>query len=117
MTAKTFELRDRSTYIAVLAVKLTPTNEADRYLLGRSGYGTTPERQSEYILMMGLAGGEDKCTCDPHDWTRNGTRTRFLCHQHIIENWDNLESGAVIDVEFLLGESAAPKESERTAQF
>jgi hypothetical protein len=34
-------------------------------------------------------------------------------HRHIASNWDDLASGAVIDCEYLRGESDAPKISER----
>jgi hypothetical protein len=33
-------------------------------------------------------------------------------HAHILQNWHSLTSGDVIDVEFILGESKQPKESE-----
>lgn len=111
MICKTFELRDRSTFVPVIAIKLQPTNEADRYLLARSGYGQTPEKQSAYVLMGGLNGGEDKLVCDPNHW--GGNRTRVICHAYISENFDGLESGDVIDAEFIVGLSLKPKISER----
>lgn len=110
MEVKLFELRDSATFVPVLCVKLTPGIESERYLLGRSGYGSAPSDQSKFVLMTGLAGGSDRMTCDPYDWGDN--RTRQIAHNHIIENWDSLQSGQVIDVEFLLGERTEPKQSE-----
>lgn len=109
MVTKTFELRDRATFVPVLAVKLSPGSVADQYLLRRAGYGT----DDDYILMMGLDGGCDKATSDPYDWGSN--RTRLICHDFIIKHWDELESGQVLDAEFIAGETDKPKVSERFA--
>lgn len=111
MITKTFEVRDRATFIPVLAIRLRPTDEADRYLIARAGYGTRPERQAEYILVVRIAGGEGRATCDPYDWG-NGSRTLQVAHDHIAKNFDGLPNGAVVDVEYILGETAAPKVSE-----
>jgi len=109
MQAKTFEVRDRMTFIPALAVKLDPACERDRYLLARAGYGLSPFEQAEYVLLVKVSGDEPKTQHDPHSW---GDRTMRAAHQHIIENWSLLESGAVVDVEFILGEKQAPTESE-----
>ena len=111
MICKTFELRDAGTFVPVLAIKLEPGCEEDRYLLGRSGFGSNTTTQSKYVLMCALAGGEGRITYDHHGWGAN--RTRIVAHKHIIENFDSLKSGEVIDVEFLLGERPIKKPSER----
>jgi hypothetical protein len=36
-----------------------------------------------------------------------------LAHQHIEQNWDLLNDGDVVDVEYILGETSEPKRSER----
>lgn len=113
MIAKTFEVRDRSTFIPMLAVKLNPACEADRYLLARAGFGTTPERQREYIFLCRIDGGGGKGTCDPQDWGGN-PRTVPMAHGYLLAHFDDLESGAVIDVEFILKETPKAKKSERT---
>lgn len=107
MKTKLFELRDRSTFVPVVAVQLDFTNEAERYLLRRTGYNSAVQ----YVLMAGLDGGLNEISCDPFDWGQN--RTRHFAHKYIIENFDKLESGQVIDVEFILGETKEPKKSER----
>jgi hypothetical protein len=111
MTTKTIEIRDRGTFIPALAIRLDPGSEADRYLLGRAGYGTSPETQKKYVTLMRINGGNGEAHCDPHDWP-SGTRTFQVAHEYIIENFDALESGEVVDVEFILGETTAPKLSE-----
>ena len=37
-------------------------------------------------------------------------------HRHIQYSWDELESGDVVDVEYILGESKFKKVSERIAE-
>lgn len=106
MNSKLFELRDRGTFVPVMVTKVEPANEQEMYLLRRSGYGIP----SDLVIMTGLDGGLDKATCDPYDWGSN--RTRLVAHKYIAEHFDELESGAVIDVEFILGETTKPKISE-----
>ena len=108
METKTFEILDRMTFIPALAIRLEPGNEADRYLLARAGYGLIPEEQREYIVLMRLATCEAQH--DPEVW---GGRTMPTAHRFIRDNWVVLESGVVIDVEFILGETPAPKRSEQ----
>ncbi len=103
---KTFEIRDRGTFIPIVAIRIAPrewANMADVYLAGRAGY------VAPLILMTSLH-GMDEAQCDPEEW---GTRTRQVAHRYIAEHFSELESGSVIDVEFILGETPAPKISER----
>ena len=111
MIAKTFEIRDKGTFIPVMAVKLVPGSEADRYLLARAGYGRQPDQQAEYIMLIPLAGGSGQAHSDPYEWPSQ-VRTYLVAHEHIIKNWDMLLSGDVVCVEFILGERSEPKQSE-----
>lgn len=110
MKAKMFEVRDAHTYIPVLAVKMEPTCEADRHLLARSGYGLMPAVQAQYIQLTQVYGGHGRSLCDPYEW---GGRTMPTAHKFIIEQFDTLENGAVVDVQFILGEVPAPCRSAR----
>jgi hypothetical protein len=47
-----------------------------------------------------------------NDWPRD-TRTKPHAHAYIEAHWHELRDGDVIDVEFILSETAAPKRSER----
>lgn len=47
---------------------------------------------------------------DPYDW---GDRTWQVAHDYIARHWDELVDGAVVDVEYVLGETAEPKHPER----
>lgn len=109
MIAKTFEIRDRATFIPAIAVRLTPGNETDRYLLARAGYGRYADEQMGYVLLCRAEGNE--VSYDPYYWA---DRTLKTAHEYILENFDKLDSGAVVDVEFILGEKKQPAESEST---
>jgi hypothetical protein len=96
---KLFEVRDRATFIPVMAVLV---NNGE-WLFRRAGFGSMP-----MVYLTHLT--SNTCQYDPFAWTN---RTMKTAHLHITENWDALPHGAVIDVEYVLGESAAPKTSER----
>jgi len=104
LEAKIFEVRDSATFIPVVAIKLDSLKEpeSNSYLLRRAGYG------DPLILLTRLQGG--KACYDLYDW---GNRTMQFAHAYIEKNFDKLETGAVIDVEFILGETTEPKKSER----
>jgi len=109
MLTKTFEIRDKGTLIPVIAVRLDPGNEADRFLLSRAGYSSEPAVQRTFILLCEIHGGQGKCTSDVHEWR---DRTLTVAHHYITDNWDGLESGSVVDVQFILNETSSPKLSE-----
>jgi hypothetical protein len=127
MPVKLFEVRDTATTIPVMAVALQhhPPDFGDQeiaakeaFLLRRAGYGDDQINQLQdvtpYIVLWALTGGVDGglATYDPYGW-RNSARTMPVAHQYIIEHWNELTSGDVIDVEFILGLSSTPKVSER----
>jgi hypothetical protein len=104
--AKTLEVRDAGTFVPMLAVDINPDNEAQRYLMRRLGYPCDGEPN---ILLTRLEGAGE-ATNDPYAWRG---RTFPVAHNWIIDHWSELEDGAVVDVEFILGERQAPKISER----
>src|SRR6266542_5222131 len=116
MITKVLEIRDRNTFIPVLAVDMNPVfkdrhtldiSNAQRYLLRRAGYACDGK---PIILLTRLEGG--RSTYDPFDW---GDLSWKVAHNYIRKHWSNLADGDVIDVEFILNESDAPKVSERGA--
>lgn len=113
MQVKAFELRDRATFVPAVAILLAPSNEAEHYLLRRSGFPCDSPGQRPMILLGGLEGGPFHY--DKYDWHGNGTR--LTAHEYIEQHWDELESGQVICTEFIRGERTEPKESERTAKL
>jgi hypothetical protein len=114
MISKLFELRDKNTFIPILAIKLTSESEKERYLLARAGFSSNKDVwagyvQAEYIQLIEINGGGGKSNCDPYEWA---SRTHQIAHRFILDNFNTLESGQVIDVEFILGETTQPKKSE-----
>jgi len=108
---KAVEIRDTGTFIPAIAIKVVPANEGQRYLLCRSGYGFDPPQ----IILANLAGGSGMACCDPFDWPA-GARTMRTAHEWLRDHFDGIEDGAVVDVEFILGERAEPKRSERAEE-
>lgn len=109
---KFFEIRDRATFIPVYAFRarpITPGNEAERYLLARTGYG--PLGDSECVIMGRLEGGYYS-HCDAFGWN---SRTLTTAHLHLENHFDELPTGSVLDVEYILGETKTAKISERIA--
>lgn len=106
METRILEVRDRMTFIAVLAIKTTPANDEQRYYLRRSGWSDS----FDDVLLMRLDAQDGKVTADPFE--QRG-RTMHEAHQYIRREFDTLKDGDVVDVEFILGETPAPKESER----
>lgn len=115
---KLFELRDRATFIPIIASLMReqeaiPENpepeitDAEAFLLRRAGY--SPTDHPPLVLLARLDGGE--CHYDVYGW-RN-PRTWGRAHEFIIDHWTELQSGDVIDVEFILGETLTKKVSER----
>lgn len=111
---KMFEVRDRSTMILVLAVKLGLGDPREERMLRKCGYGPQQLALGEEVMVTRL-GGKYVATTDPHEHGSGGYscgRTMPAAHRHMINFWGSLETGAVIDVEYILGETTSPKESE-----
>lgn len=110
MKVLALEIRDTATFIPALAVDMNPGNDAQRYLLRRCGY---PCDGAPNVILTRLS-GEGRATNDPYGWP-DFERTWQVAHDWIIKNWLTLKDGDVVDVEFILGETASPKTSERLA--
>jgi len=109
LDTRVLEVRDSATFIPVLGININPTGDesgGQRWLMRRCGYPC--DGQPNVILTR--LDGSGKATNDPYAW---GGRTYPIAHNYIIENWDSLKDGDVIDVEFILGEKPTKKVSER----
>lgn len=105
--AKVLEIRDEGTFIPALAVDINPSTEQQRYLMRRVGY---PCDGVPNVILTHLTANGGPAWNDPYGWSG---RTYPVAHNYIIEHWHELDDGDVIDVQFILGETAAPKRSER----
>jgi hypothetical protein len=99
MQIKQLEIRDTGTFIPALAIHVVGE---DGYLLRRAGYGENP-----CVILVNLS--TMQCNYDPYDWPN---RTMGVSHKAILETWDSWKDGDVVDVEFILGETTAKKQSE-----
>lgn len=108
MTSKIIEILDRDTFIPALVIRLDTENEKEKYLLKRAGYGDIPKN---YILLVEINGGYGLCSCDVYDWDSRSLRVA-LSYLYKNDNFDRINPGEVIDIEYILGESEKEKESE-----
>lgn len=106
---KFFEVRDHGTCMPAIAIKMSHVgrNEAEQFLLENAGYA--PDEVSAVCIFLAFI-GVNVCNYDPYSWK---DRTKQVSHLYIEENFDNLESGSVVDVRFILGESKVPTASDR----
>jgi hypothetical protein len=104
METKIFEVRDRMTYIPILCTKITSENEKEKYHLRRCGYG-----DDFPLILFTPLNNADLTTCDPYKFTDRTYRNATV---YIEEHFDELETGDVVDVEYILGETDKPKTSE-----
>ena len=106
MEIKLVEIRDAGTFIPAMAVRLKDRIDEEQYLLRRSGFGT----DGDCIMLTRLETGQGQY--DPYDWPAN-PRTMRYAHHFIVTRWEEIRSGDVIDVEFIMGVTKQPKVSER----
>ncbi len=109
MRVKLFELRDKGTFIPIFAFRCMPEgSESQRYLLSRAGFGP----HGSQLIVLGRLECSDtlrNCTYDPFAWA---DRTFHAAHAYVQEHFEELNDGAIIDVEFILNETPEPKLSE-----
>jgi len=108
MITKTFEVRDKGTFIPVLAVSMETDNETDRFIIGRGGFGKSVQEQAKYVILINLVNFIS--TYDHYNWN---SETLTVAHAHIIQHFHDMNTGDVIDVEYIMGLSETQKISER----
>lgn len=117
MEIKLIEIRDDGTLVPAMAVRLNERNAAEHWLLLRAGYANDriidTNHDEPYVLLTQLF-GSGHCHYDPFAWN---SRTMKHAHMFLIQNWNQLSTGDVVDVEFILGERPTPKVSERNRRI
>ena len=110
--SKVLEIRDEATFIGVLAIRMLAANPVQAYYLRRCGY----PNDGSSIMLMFLSDG--RATNDPYEWQSMGfgARTMPTAHDWILQHFNELSDGDVVDVSFILGESKEPKRSERVVE-
>lgn len=105
---KLFELRDRATFIPAFAFRCRSSEAIEQWLLRKAGYSSLKLP----CVILGNLSCPSACACVPYGH-RGDTRTYPVAHEYIEKHWDELKSGDVIDVEFILGETIEKKVSEQ----
>lgn len=113
MLSKFFEIRDSATYIPAIACRpsdlnLDMTGDLERDLAINHGVGRAGYRNSPIIILTRL----DTTETHNETWSWSSKRTLSIAHQFIQENWDELKSGSVIDVQFILKEATEIKKTD-----
>lgn len=104
LEAKMLEIRDRATFIPVLAVEIGSVHAQTRFLIRRIAW----DRVNVILIRDG-----GMIAYEPSDWPSvSFGRTMTIAHQYIADHWVELRSGDVVDVEYILGETNTPKRSE-----
>ena len=96
---KFFEVRDKGTFIPVLAIGLCGNaldDARERYLARRSGYASD---FCVILIRLQCAGTDGNGTYDPYAWDN---RTMQVAHITMVKDWPKLKSGDVLDVQFIL---------------
>lgn len=100
---KILEIRDRGTMIPAYAILAQAANAEQDFLLRRVGFNGQPS------VIVSFLNGERISTADAYAW---GDRTMQTAHLYIEDKFKELKDGDVVDVEFILGETQQPKQSE-----
>ena len=106
MTTKILEIRDNFTRILAVAIQAKGDTPAEKQALRACGY---PEDGSS-IILMDL--NNNKASNDPYDPIWGANRTMRMALDYVIQHWDQINDGDLIDVEFLNGTRAEPKTPE-----
>lgn len=109
MICKVFEVRSPATMIAILAIKLSAHNDQERRLLCHSGFGINGYSFSRYFIVFPIDGGTGHASTDPYDHKSHELR---VAHIYIQKHFDDMENGEVIDIDYIEGNTLAPKTSD-----
>ena len=111
MEVKWLEIRDRGTLIPAFAFTTAQFYEAkDAGLIKQAGFAI-----GEHYVILGRF-HESAMNWDSEEWgdvrASPPERTMTVAHRWISRNWAGIQSGDVIDVEFILGDTDRPKTSD-----
>lgn len=109
METKFFEVRANATCIPIVASRLKATNESEKWMLAHTGYGLTIEEQSQFILVTRLE-CDSPAVSTPH---RESSPEMCIIHKYLMEHFDELTSGAVLDSDFIEGRRLTPRKTDR----
>ena len=105
---KVLEIRDRATYIPVVAFKTAGESDAEQSLFKSVGL------TNEHLILVKLS----DCTANYSSfrWDRQ-SRTMRVAHDYINAHWNNIKSGDVVDIEYILKETVSKKMPQRRVAY
>lgn len=103
MIIKCLEIRDDGTCIAAIAIKMSPENAVQSDYLSREGY------PSDGLSIILLRLSDQVAHSDPYDWPY---RTMKAAHLDILDRFEELSEGDVVDVRVYLKETTISVEGE-----
>lgn len=107
MLTKAFEVLDRHTFIPVMATVMDG-REDELYIIRAAGFTTLGSKV--VVTKLNCLTSE----YDPNVWE---SRTMINAHRFIEDNFYNIPTGHVIDVEYLLGETETKKGSNKNRKL
>jgi hypothetical protein len=108
------EVRDSMTTIPCVAMQCRSDDSTERWMLQRAGYMQGAEACGHYCVLFSTLYGDRILTYEAGDWASQKLgRTMEVAHNYVREHFDELRTGDVIDVEFILGEKPTKKLPER----
>lgn len=96
-------LLDRMTCIPCLAMRYTAENIGERAMFKRHGFGRSPDDRYTFFYLPNFG----TCSYDPNKL--GDDYTAGTCCSYMRDHWEEIESGSVLDAEYLRGEKDEPK--------
>jgi len=107
---KFLEIRDEGTTIPAFAFRpIGQFNSQRKWIAQRAGF--VADSLDETCVVFGNLNCGGRVEYDPYAW--GDSRTMATAHKYISENFNFIPDGSVVDVQFILGETSSPKESDR----
>ena len=104
-TSKFVAVMDRGTRLPLIASRFHPESLEEAVMFSTHGFGVDPQ---EYTFFYSINTGT--CSYDPYKMGDRYTLTPACVY--IRDNWDEVESGSVVDAEYLRGETEKPRRWE-----
>lgn len=104
MESKVISIQDKIESVTVIAIQMLSDNTRETNLLQAAGFWSSRALSSVYLLDVGTGKG----TYHPGQWkpiARYGwTEIMPIAHRWLIDHWNEIETGGVLNIEQILQE-------------
>lgn len=111
MIIKLFEVLDSGTCMIFMAIRMIPANLTENILLQHAGFSMGTPCTTIVVFHP------ERCQYDLYQWPNGTSRTIIQGHKYIHDHFNELKTGDVIDIEFILKETEEKKESDIIEAF